>query len=75
MADIVNPKIEDIDISGVIQCAAQLVDGPGEVSEEYRRGVVELAARLCLCEDDFDAMVEVMGYAVCGVNRPGGGHA
>lgn len=60
-----------MDISDVIQCAAELVDGPVEVSDEYRRGVVELATRLCLCRsDDFEEAAEVMGYAVCGVNRP-----
>lgn len=57
------------ELSDVIECAAQLVDGPVEVSEEYRRGVVELAARICLCGDDFDDAVTVMGYAVCGVNK------
>lgn len=58
------------DLPTVIECAAELVDGPTEVSEEYRRGVVELAARICLCGDDFEDAVTVMGYAVCGVNRP-----
>lgn len=58
------------DLSDVIECAAQLVDGPtGDVTEEYRRGVVELATRICLCGDDFDDAVTVMGYAVCGVNK------
>lgn len=60
------------ELSDVIECAAELVDGPDHppVSDEYRRGVVELATRLCLCGDDFDDAVTVMGYAVCGVNRP-----
>ena len=59
------------DLSDVIECAAELVDTPGlEVTDDYRRGVVELATRLCLCGDDFDDAVTVMGYAVCGVNKP-----
>lgn len=59
-----------MDIPEVIECAAELVDQPGlEVSEEYRHGVVELATRLCLCGDDFEDAVVVMGYAVCGVNK------
>jgi hypothetical protein len=62
----------DEHVSEVVEAAAELVDGSVEVSEEYRRGVVELATRLCLCGDDFDDAVIVMGYAVCGVNRPGG---
>lgn len=62
------------DLPTVIESAAELVDRPGEpeVSEEYRRGVVELATRICLCGDDWEDAVTVMGYAVCGVNRPGG---
>ena len=56
------------ELSDVIECAAELVDGP-VVSDEYRRGVFELATRICLCGDDFDDAVTVMGYAIYGVNR------
>lgn len=58
-----------MDINDVIQCAANLVDGPTEVNDDYRRGVVELAAALCESRN-FDDWATVMGYAVCGVNRP-----
>lgn len=60
-----------MDVPEIVECAAELVDGGTEVSDEYRRGVVELATRLCLCSsDDFDEATIVMGYAVCGVNKP-----
>lgn len=57
-----------MDIPDVIECAASLVDSGHEVSEEYRRGVVELAAELCY--PGIPDATTVMGYAVCGVNRP-----
>lgn len=63
------------ELSDVIECAAELVDGPIKVSDEYRRGVIELATRICLCGDDYDDAVTVMGYAVCGVNRVGAPNA
>lgn len=61
-----------MDAATVIETAASLVDGGMEVTEEYRRGVVELAAQLCLHADNplyHDDAVTVMGYAVCGVNK------
>jgi len=71
MSDIIREPRTGFELSDVIECAADLVDRPGlKVSEEYRRGVVELATRICLCGDDFDDAVTVMGYAVCGVNKP-----
>lgn len=61
------------DAAAIIEVAAGLVDNGQEVSEEYRRGVIELAAQLCLHADDplyRDDAITVMGYAVFGVNRP-----
>lgn len=60
------------DTATVIEVAASLVDNGQQVSDEYRRGVVELAAQLCLHADNplyHDDAITVMGYAVCGVNR------
>lgn len=61
-----------MDIHDVIQTAAQLVDNGTEVDDEYRRGVVELAAALCMPygQGSTPEAIEVMKYAVCGVNRP-----
>lgn len=61
-----------IDANEVIQCAAQLVDGPDDCDDEYRAGVVALATLLCFPEITPQGLV-VMGYAVHGVNRPPGG--
>ena len=58
-----------MDIDDVIQCAANLVDNGQQVDDEYRRGVVDLATALCESRN-FDDWAKVMGYAVCGVNRP-----
>lgn len=57
------------DLDEIINAAAQLVDvDDRRVTTDYRTGVVELAAKLCLDSTDDDA-VTVMGYAVHGVNR------
>ncbi|WP_142304901.1 hypothetical protein [Mycobacterium avium] len=70
MRDVERVNRSGFDLSDVIESAAELVDGPTEVSDEYRRGVVELAARICLHGGDFGDAVTVMGYAVCGVKKP-----
>lgn len=65
-----------LDVDEVIQCAAQLVDTPGfddraDRDDQFRAGVVALATALCFPVVTPDALT-VMGYAVYGVNRPGG---
>lgn len=58
------------DIADVIECAAALVDTGVEVDDEYRRGVVELASRICLPGANPADADTVMAFAVYGVRRP-----
>lgn len=60
-----------MDANDVIQAAANLVDNPDDapgLTDEYRRGVIGLAASLCFTSAGSDEFI-VMGYAVYGVNR------
>lgn len=71
MTEIEREARTGFDLPTVIESAAELVDNPArpEPSEDYRQGVIDLATRICLCGDDWDDAVTVMGYAVCGVNK------
>jgi hypothetical protein len=54
-------------IAYVITGAAELLDGPTNRSEDYQRGVIELATRITACGDDFDDAVTLVEYAIRGV--------